>query len=308
MAKNTKKKRVAINVRQTVSEAFTTIMLEQLEYLSMWEEKARDWQDIEGVHQMRVALRRMRSAIETFHPVFSRELMTPWSEQMRWCAEELGPARDLDVFIGETLAAVADRLPLAGAVKLEQLARQQREQSYAGVTALLDDERYANFKSGLKIWLDSQGWLNAGLNAKARQKLQTKITPFARKRLQKLEHKVYKQKHAIDPNSPADLHQLRIHCKKLRYAAEFFSPLFSQDLDKYIIRLKALQVLLGTMNDIDVMQRLLDGLLAKRRDRELLRYAGGLIGWRAHEYHIIKESFAGLWQQFISGKLAACIG
>jgi CHAD domain-containing protein len=186
MATEPDKKPAAIRARHTVSEAFAAIMLEQLEYLQAWEQTARAGQDIEGVHQLRVALRRMRSAISIFHPAITRELTDPWSEQMDWCAGQLGPARDLDVFISETLAALTARLPLAGAEKLERLALQQRGQSYASVGALLDGERYVSFKNSLKIWLDGRDWLNAAVDAKAQQNLQMKIIPFARNRLQKL--------------------------------------------------------------------------------------------------------------------------
>lgn len=306
MAKKQKKssaKKPLIYPEQTVNQAFTAILLQQLQQLQLWEDKARDWQDIEGVHQMRVALRRMRSLLRTFRPALPRELSDPWSDEMRWCASQLGPARDLDVFIDEGLNVVTDQLPLPGESKLETIAWQRREQAYQTVNAMLDSERYLDFKQNFQHWLSDQPWRQSDtLEDKQQQRLQSNIAPFACKRLNKLQRQVLEQGQDIDQDSAPVMHELRIECKKLRYAAEFFRPLF-KGMDQFIRSLKVLQELLGTMNDVEVMKVLLQDLLKNRRDKELFQYAGGLIGWRAHEYYRLKDSFPQRWSEFTHCKL-----
>ena len=94
------------------------------------------------------------------------------------------------------------------------------------------------------------------------------------------------------------MHLLRIACKRLRYAAEFFRPLFA-DMDAFIGHLKQRQDLLGVMNDVAVMHHLLETLWAGESDPETLQYAGALVGWRTRQYYEIKNSFNDRWAEFI---------
>ena len=97
-----------VTADQSVSEAFATIMRHNFEYLLTWEDAARSWEDIEGVHQFRVTIRRMRSALSLFRDAIPKSVRNHWSDELRWVAGEMGIARDLDVFISEGLSAVAE--------------------------------------------------------------------------------------------------------------------------------------------------------------------------------------------------------
>ena len=295
------KKTITLHRDQTVNEGFRTILRHNLEYLSEWEHSARSWEDIEGVHQMRVSFRRMRSALQTFRTAVPRKISREWAEEMRWFANQLGPARDLDVFINESLDAVSGKLPLPGEEKLAALAHQHRELAYETVVAMLDGERYANFKQQFGFWLESEGWYAAEPKEKCLKQLNSKLVPFARKLLDKQERLVLEAGSQVDRDSAEDMHQLRIECKKLRYAAEFFSPLFDS-MDTFIGHMKGLQNLLGVMNDVAVMQHLLESLLADTQEPDILQYAGGLVGWRTRQYHEIKDSFEPRWEEFHSAK------
>ena len=151
-----------VSLGQTASEAFATIMAHNFEYLVDWEEAARSWEDIEGVHQFRVTIRRMRSALTLFQNAIPKPVTEPIGEEMRWIAGELGLARDLDVFISEGLAAVASKLPLTGAEKLQQVAEQRRARTYVEqVQSMLDSERYGRFKQDFDGWLKNKAWESA---------------------------------------------------------------------------------------------------------------------------------------------------
>ena len=112
--KQKRKKPAPVHSRQSTSEAFVTVLQHNFDYLQGWEREARSWEDTEGVHQMRVAFRRMRSALVTFRTAVPQELTRTWSEEMRWLAGQFGDARDLDVFIDEALGAVTGKLQLEG--------------------------------------------------------------------------------------------------------------------------------------------------------------------------------------------------
>jgi CHAD domain-containing protein len=290
-----------IHTQQTVSEAFGAILLHNFNYLSAWEEEARSWTDIEGVHQMRVAFRRMRSALRVFRSAIPHPVTAHWADEMRWLANQLGPARDLDVFIAEGLELMAEKIPLPGQEKLAALAQQHRAQAYENVRLMLDSDRYACFKQDFNTWLETQAWLEGGLQDKHRRRLASNVVPFARKLLDKQERQVQAAGGHVNQDSAQEMHQLRIECKKLRYAAEFFNSLF-KGMDGFISHLKRLQDLLGVMHDVAVMHHLLEELLAGQSDPELLQYAGGLVGWRTRQYYEIKDSCNDRWEEFVGAK------
>lgn len=295
------KSKISIQTGQTVSEAFATILKHNYEHLLDWEATARSWDDIEGVHQVRVALRRLRSALRVFRSAIPRAVTDPWADEMRWLANQLGLARDLDVFIAEGLDAVADKLPLPGREKLLLLAQKRRVEAYETVLAMLDGERYAGFKQRLGAWLETQGWLKAELSDKRRSRLEGDIVPFACQVLDKQERAVLATGSHVDQDSAQEMHRLRIECKKLRYAAEFFNPLFN-GMEDFIAHLKSLQDLLGIMHDVAVMHDLLEQLLTGETDPEVFQYAGGLVGWRSRQYDDIKNSFDERWEEFIGAR------
>ena len=300
MKKKAKSKvKVSIHAGQTVSEAFAAILKHNYEHLLEWETTARSWDDIEGVHQVRVALRRLRSALGVFRSAIPRVVTDPWADEMRWLANQLGPARDLDVFIDEGMDAVADKLALPGREKLLLLAQGRRVGAYETVLTMLDSERYAGFKERLGTWLEMQGWLTAELSDKERGRLEGNIIPFARQVLDKQERAVLATGSHVDQESPQEMHQLRIECKKLTYAAEFFNPLFNA-MEAFIVHLKSLQDLLGIMHDVAVMHDLLEDLLKEETAPQVFQYAGGLVGWRTRQYYDIKDSFEARWEEFAS--------
>lgn len=291
-----------VSLDQTASEAFATIMAHNFAYLTEWEEAARTWDDIEGVHQFRVTIRRMRSALTLFQNAIPKPVTEPIGEEMRWIAGELGLARDLDVFISEGLAAVASKLPLTGAEKLRLLAEQRRARAYTEqVQSMLDSERYGRFKQDFGNWLNDKAWERAELRKKEAKRLSMNILPYSRKLLDKQERRVLAAGSHVDRDDAAAMHQLRIECKKLRYAAEFFRPLFA-GMDIFISHMKGLQDLLGTMNDVAVTQDLLEELLAGETDYELLIYAGGLIGWRTCDFCHMLNRFDLYWDEFVEAK------
>lgn len=296
-----RKSPASVHKEQTVTESFQEILRHNFEYLLEWEEVARSWDDIEGVHQVRVSFRRIRSAFSAFRQAIPREATEFWSEETRWLAGELGMARDLDVFIDEALAALAGKLPLAGEKKLLTLARQKREEAYVAVRAMLDSERYAAFKEKFPVWLDERAWEQVEMKPKKKARLQSALLPFSRKLLDRLERRVLEAGAHVDKQSAEEMHKLRIQCKKLRYGAEFFIPII-HGLDEFIGHMKGLQDLLGIMNDVSVMRNLLDHILSGQCDPEILEYAGGLVGWRTRQYYELLDSFEDRWEEFVHAK------
>lgn len=291
-----------ITPEQSVSEAFATILRHNYDYMLTWRDSARSWEDIEGVHQVRVAFRRMRSALTLFRDAIPREATDVWNDEMRWIAGELGNARDLDVFIDEALGPASALLPLPGADRLRELAEQGRAKVYAErVVPMLDSERFQRFCDAFPRWLDGRDWEQAPMKKKQAKRLAAGINQFSRQLLDKQERRVLSVGTNVDRDNAEEMHQLRIECKKLRYAAEFFKPLFS-DMDVFIGHMKGLQDLLGVMNDVAVTRTLMDDLLGGSREHDVLMHAGGMVGWRTCQFRHLLERFDDYWEELVEAK------
>ncbi len=293
-------KSAPINAKQSISEAFGVILRHNFEYMLSWADIAYDGKDIEGVHQARVAFRRMRSALVLFRKAIPREITDPWGQEMRWIASEMGPARDLDVFIDEGLEEMAGKIPLGdGEKKLMEIAQKHRAEAYVRVRAMFDGDRYKTFVKDFDVWLNDYGWFQEDLPASVREKLNGSIRKYAAKVLNKRVTKVLQTGEHKSKMSIEELHDLRIEGKKLRYATEFFSPMFSgPGMTEFNAHLKSLQGLLGTMNDVSVMPGLLEGLLKGVDDLETIEFAGAAVGWRAREYEEVRGELDQRWDAF----------
>ena len=291
-----------VTAEQTVSDAFATIMRHNFAYLLTWEETARSWESIEGVHQFRVSLRRMRSALSLFRVAMPKSVRKYWSDELRWAAGELGLARDLDVLISEGVGVVAKDLPLPGGRALLDVAEARRAEVYEHqVRVMLDSDRFRRFKEEFAVWFESKQWEQAELSKKEAKALSKSLLAFSRNLMDRQERKVLGVGTNVDRHSAVEMHRLRIECKKLRYAAEFFRPLFT-GMDDFISHMKGLQDLLGLMNDVAITQKLLDDLLKDETDHETLIFAGGLIGWRTCDYHHMLTRFDSFWEELIEAK------
>jgi CHAD domain-containing protein len=291
-----------ITSEQTTSEAFASILQHNLDSMLTWRETARSWEDIEGVHQIRVAFRRMRSALSLFRDSVPRTATDAWGDEMRWIAGELGTARDLDVFISEGLGPITTFLPLEGAERLQALAESRRALIYGEqVVPMLDSERFAHFCDAFPVWVEARAWEQAPMKKKRRKRLQADIIGYSRRLLDKQERRVLSAGTHVDRDDRAAMHQLRIECKKLRYAAEFFRPLFN-GMDGFIGHMKGLQDLLGVMNDVSVTRQLLDDTLHGTTEPAVLIYAGGIIGWRSCELRHLLQRFDDDWQELVEAK------
>ncbi|MCB1676938.1 MAG: CHAD domain-containing protein, partial [Halioglobus sp.] len=211
-----------VDASQTASEAFATILRYNFDYLIQWEDTARSADEIEGVHQLRVTFRRMRSALVLFRSAVPKSASAYWNGEMRWLASQLGLARDLDVFLTESLKEIEGKLPLGGSQKLIALTDRRRRKVYRDeVCTMLDSERFARFKTDFVSWVAGKEWEKRELKKKQLKYLEMELPMFAGLLMDKQERRVLNHGSHVAKDSPEEMHRLRIECKKLRYAAEF---------------------------------------------------------------------------------------
>ncbi|HEX2889775.1 CHAD domain-containing protein [Vineibacter terrae] len=233
----------------------------------------------EALHQARVALRRLRSALSLFKAMVADEALEAIKEDLRWLSAPLGKARNHDVFLKRL-----DRLaPAIGGKDAEALIpplRAAREHAYDEVIATLRAERCRRLMLTLIEWLDLGPWTRPGTD-EARAILDMPLDAFAARILDERYRKVKKRGKRLRTLEPEPRHRLRIQAKKLRYAVEFFGPAVfggRKAAHRHAALLDALEEMqdcLGTLNDIATGRALAAGL-AQSRDSAFV--AGRLAG------------------------------
>jgi inorganic triphosphatase YgiF len=266
------------------------------------ESAARAGVDPEGVHQMRVGLRRLRSALAFFAPMIPAAQRERLRGELGWLASELGDARDLDVFTGELLPPLqALRPDDAALARLRDTALGARTEGYARARAALDSARYPRLVLELGLWLARRAWRDQPLSEHSAALFQP-ARSWAAALLERRYRKARKLGRRLATSSPAERHRLRIRLKKLRYGAEFSRGLFPlKRTDRSVRRLAELQDVLGRLNDAALGERLVTERLARDvpdSDVNAARAAGLAAGWFAHASHREAEALVARWERF----------
>jgi triphosphatase len=241
--------------------------------------------DVEGVHQMRVAVRRLRAILSAFALLLPDDQRRWASDELRWFADVLGEARNLDVFAGSLLPAARVALPIASEFERLSLSTERRRRmAHAGVIKAISSTHFTETLLALLRWLDGDDWCSEGGEA-LRQPIDT-LAPFLLDRCRAQAEK--RAKHFAD-QSAKKRHKLRIALKKLRYTAELFTGLYDTVAAKqFIQRLKRLQDDLGDANDVRVARDVVDSLAPSGRRATGVAHAGRrLLAW--HKERLAKN-------------------
>ncbi len=195
--------------------------------------------DVEGVHHLRVATRRLRAALRLFQPILPVALVADLQRELGWLADTIGAVRDLDV-LAQQVNAAATRLTIESRRALGPVAlamHEERRAKHDALVAALDSPRARRL-------IDRLGALPAATRGAAR--LGTAASELVRPLLRT----VLRTGRGLDADSPpAKLHRLRVRVKRLRYALETLRTLAGKDVGRAIRRLSALQDVLGVSQD-----------------------------------------------------------
>ncbi len=317
---------------QAVVASFAAVATACLRQLDANERGLLDSDDTEYVHQARVALRRLRSAVGAFRPVAPRETMGPLLDRLRELGNALGGCRDWDVFLTETLppveAALPDELSLA---TLRAVAESRRDAARAHARAVVGSDDYtallldmaaaltrlartpedsaeASRTADVEVAADDDATIVDGADAAVPDPtIVTADAPvvldanpsrtFARETVVRRMKRVLRLGRRVSRDDIPSLHALRIEIKKLRYATEFFQSLLPRKTVRAnIARAAELQEILGRLNDAEVTAKLLDDL---RSDHEELSHAAGIVhGWTQARASDALAHFDAAWKRF----------
>jgi inorganic triphosphatase YgiF len=290
----------ALSSDAPVDEALQTILRNCVEHWCANEAAACDGSDPEGVHQMRVAIRRLRSAFSVFGRLIDPAERARLSGGAKTIVNGLGPARDWDVFLVELLAPVAAARPHDTALaRLRAAAETARARGYVHTRAAIVAPSYTRYMLELRRWIEARGWRERA-SARGVAWLDRPLIDFAAHRLGKRHRKALERGRDFAELSPEQRHRARIALKKLRYATEFFEALFPRKRTKpYLAALKDLQDDVGHFNDVAVAEKLIGSLIQQAAGGADLRVAAGLVlGWHARGVADIEPTVVRAWKEF----------
>lgn len=234
----------------------------------------------EGVHQMRVGVRRLRAAISVFKELIACPQTEAIKRDMKWLAGKLGPVRDLDVFLNTKVKRLAEaEPPIAGLSDLVGELDYRRAVAAEAAKAAIASSRYRLLILNTLEWIEDGAWLK---RRSVRNGQPARI--FAADLFARRIAKARKRARDIHHLSVHDRHKLRIAMKKLRYSIYFFESLFdgkaaARKLSHYKTALASLQDSLGALNDIAVHQKMATRIRADANEKKMqpVAFAAGTV-------------------------------
>lgn len=295
-----KASKLHLDSSMTIETAFAAIVTNCMEQVQGNEHGVMYGTDPENVHQMRVGLRRLRSALGLFDEVI--ECPAVIQNDLKWVASQLGAARDWEVLAGSTLDHLQGSLPSDVNVNLlrtEALdrARINREQAANAVNS----PRHTRFQLQFAEWVTGQQW-REGMPASGRALDNLSLKKFSRKVLKRGENRLLKRGQHLKGNDPELRHRTRIAAKKARYAMEFFGSLYPNRVVKdYISQLSNLQEELGWLNDASVAIERLE--LLQNANHDAIGSAAFARGYLFSHLHQEHTKLRNLWKKFTKAEV-----
>lgn len=236
-----------IETTSTVGDVAFTVMREQcVSFVALGPEVRTEGQP-GSVHDMRVAVRRLRAALALFKEALPSRAARYRSE-LRWLTSSLGPVRELDVLREQIARWVEKATPdeRAGLEALDLLLADRRDAAHARLVRSLDSRRYAHLAESLATFL--------GRGPSARSPAATLPAVVVVPELLAKRYRAVRKagRHATKSSTAGELHALRIRAKRFRYALEFIAPMYPAPAKTMIRRLTRLQDVLGDINDAEV--------------------------------------------------------
>jgi inorganic triphosphatase YgiF len=255
---------------------------------------------VSAVHQMRVAMRRLRAMLGLFHRAFPCPEFLNLRAEAKDIASLMGEARNLDVFIA--LVRQGPKAVFPGEAGLDAILDEceaRRAAAYEAVRNLLAAPATTRFVLSAQALVARAGWRN-GLSGEALARLVVPAREFAVQNLHRLQLKVLKRGKHLVTLSAHDRHEVRIELKKLRYAADLFAPLFENrgQVKTYLGHASALQEQLGLFNDLAMAIEIAGGLESAES-----RAAGMIFGWCGRGGVADDDRLKECWRDFRKAKL-----
>ena len=285
----------------TAEDAFRATLGHCLKHIARNVSAVAEARDPEGVHQIRVALRRLRVALTSFGPAFQVAGIEELSARAKNLADIFGGTRELDVFACELLEPIEAAAKKPGLPQLRLILETLRRESWESTVALVRSDHFTGFVLDLASAIESRIWRGSA----APEQLGEFLIPareLARATLDARLKKACKRAKHLSRLNAEERHGLRIALKKLRYTAEFFAPLFNpKAVSAFLLRLSKLQDLFGALNDAATSEHILRRVTehaGANGTPELLEAASFVEGWHQSRIGPTWDNAKKRWKKF----------
>lgn len=289
---------VPLSPEMTAEQAARQALRECFDQIAVNAEVLRASDDPEGPHQLRVGLRRLRSAFLVFSSAIASPEVDRLGAEAKWLGQEVGALRNLDVARTDILEPEAAAHPdEVGFATLARSLVDSASEARQEVRKTLGGARVQAFLMDLAQFVETRGWLLPDDMDQSRR-LAEPVGEMARSSLGRRWKATAKRAKGIDSLEHEARHDLRKELKKLRYAVEFLSPLYSQKkVAPFVKRLKKLQSVFGDLNDAAMAQELFSGDDAPgARNLAAQRASGWIIGARLAKADLGWAGAKSLWR------------
>jgi CHAD domain-containing protein len=249
------KKIEGLNCEGSAAAEIQRVLRARLDEMCGFRAQALDWSDPEGVHDMRVASRRLRSTLRDFKPYLRARKLAAVADELKQVADALGAVRDEDVAIMalEELQREAPEAFATGVAELVNVRRAERAKARAALRRAITEERLAElqaeFRDDVERAIEPRTRRRKKMSAAAElvfREAGREIIVARLAELRELSKSLYR------PFSVEALHEMRIAAKRLRYAMELFAACCGEALNEYAAQVAELQTSLGELHDSDV--------------------------------------------------------
>lgn len=291
---------VALAADVTTGEALSAQVRECLHQIAANAPGLLTDEDPEWVHQMRIGTRRLRAGMSLVAPLAPSAALDHVRAEAKWLADVLGPARDWDVFVRETLPPLAnalarDPVTAAGLRRLRARAESRRRAARAAVRDAVGSPRFQRLllAGGLLCSAMRFGTARPAAADVQADVLDGRAARFGAALLTRRRRKLERRAALLLRGTADERHAVRIAAKRLRYVAEFFAPLFARKRGRsYLKTLAAVQDVLGRWNDASTALRLADASGTTATDA-----AGAVRGWVAAQAAALEPDLAKAWRR-----------
>jgi inorganic triphosphatase YgiF len=287
-------------------EAFRATLNHCLRHIARNTGAVAEARDPEGVHQIRVGLRRLRAALSAFGDGFRAPALGAMRERAKTLADVFGETRELDVFALELLAPIeglSNKPP--GLPQLRLALDEIRRECWDRATELVRSDEFTGFLLDLAVAIEARVWREGASSEKFDEFLRP-ARALAADSLEKCLKKAIRRARHLAELDTDQRHRLRIELKRLRYTAEFFSSLFpSKSVTPFLDRLSKSQDLFGTLNDAATAAHILRRInehAGARGGPERAEAAAFVDGWHQSQVGPTWDKAQKRWKRFIKVK------
>jgi len=281
----------ALTGAETCGEALAAFVASATDQIVANRTAVLETDDPEAAHQLRVGLRRLRSALRAFRPVEHSAATRELAQHARALGQSIGELRNADIFIEEIHAPLAaTRQAEQGFAELREALLAHRAGMRARARAALDSELWSKLQLYLALWPPT---------VKDNPKLAAPVRSFADEALSRSWRRIARRGSRLEELSLEERHEMRKALKGFRYAVEFFGPLYERrKVGRFVKDLKRLQDVFGYVNDVVTAQAV--GAIADERcasSPAAQRAAGYVLGWHQVKSEQAWDDVAELWDR-----------